>query len=371
MNHQISIVGSQLLPIYVGIKEFNPDKVHFIVSNESSGSIIALKPLLNSIQFSTHNCDAFDFFAIKATCEKIVDKINSNDTITFNLTGGTKIMVLACQALIIEKGLKGFYINQDDTLLELPSYTRKKINTELTTKEFLDLSGHNIAASNVLSDFTAEDFKMSSAIEAFANSDKKYIVITNHFRKKYNNANLKIPPSGKENIPNNIELTWNINTIVIKNNGKEYLSLKSKNIHQLFFNTGWWELQVAKEMSNWGKFKELLINCVLPFKIDVKSAKNEIDVLLNTGKKLIFVECKSGNVKQEDVNKMKAIKQTYGGLISRSILVSRFLPSPTIIEKCKELDIDIFYCYAFQNRLVNPLNKILFKLDELNKKVSL
>lgn len=371
MNHQISIVGSQLLPIYVGIKEFNPDKVHFIVSNESLGSITALKPLLKNIQFSTHNCDAFDFFAIKLTCEKIIDKINSNDTITFNLTGGTKIMVLACQALIIEKALKGFYINQDDTLLELPSYTRKKINTELTTKEFFDLSGHSIATSNVLSDFTAEDLKMSSLIESFANADKKYTVITNYFRKKYNNANIKIPSSGKEIIPNNIELTWSVNSITIKMNGKELRSFKSKNIHQLFFNSGWWELLVANEMSNWGKFKELLINCVLPFKIDVTSSKNEIDVLLNTGKKLIFVECKSGNVKQEDVNKMKAIKQTYGGLISKSILVSRFLPSPTIIEKCKELDIEIFYCYAFQNRLVNPLNKILVKLDELNKKMSL
>jgi hypothetical protein len=275
MNHQISIVGSQLLPIYVGIKEFNPDKVHFIVSNESIGSIAVLKPLLKNIQHSVHNCDAFDFFAIKATCEKIIDKIDSSDSITFNLTGGTKIMVLACQALIIEKGLNGFYINQDDTLLELPSYTRKKINTELDTKEFLDLSGHNISSSNVLSDFTADDFKMSAVIESFANSDRRYTVITNHFRKKYNNSNQKIPSAGKENLPNGIEVVWSINSVLIKANGKDLLSLKSKNILQLFFNSAWWELQIAKEMSNWSKLKELLINSVLPFKIDIKSAKNE------------------------------------------------------------------------------------------------
>lgn len=166
-------------------------------------------------------------------------------------------------------------------------------------------------------------------------------------------------------------MSWNANSLLIKENGKELVSLKSKNILQLFFHSAWWELQVAKEISKWGKLKELLINCVLPFKIDIKSAKNEIDVLLNTGKKLVFVECKSGNVRQEDVNKMKVIKQTYGGLISKSILVSRFLPSPTIIEKCKELDIDIFYCYAFQNKVINPLHKIIVKLDEINKKGSL
>ena len=32
MKHQIALVGGQLLPIYVGIKEFSPDKIHFIVS---------------------------------------------------------------------------------------------------------------------------------------------------------------------------------------------------------------------------------------------------------------------------------------------------------------------------------------------------
>ena len=124
--------------------------------------------------------------------------------------------------------------------------------------------------------------------------------------------------------------------------GKPTINLKSKHIIKLFFNATWWELQVAKEIANWPGLKELLINCVLPFKTDKESRKNEIDILISTGKRLIFVECKSGNVRQEDINKMKVIKQTYGGVISKSILVSRFLPNATILEKCKELEIDVF-----------------------------
>ena len=128
---------------------------------------------------------------------------------------------------------------------------------------------------------------------------------------------------------------------------------------------------MAKEVSKWSKIKDIQVNCVLPFKTDTKTAKNEIDILLNTGKKLVFIECKSGNVKQEDINKMKVIKQIYGGLISKSILVSRFLTNTTIIEKCKELNIDIFYCYAFNNKLINPLNNIISNLEEINKKGSI
>ena len=68
---------------------------------------------------------------------------------------------------------------------------------------------------------------------------------------------------------------------------------------------------------------------------------------------------------------MKVIKQTYGGVISKSILVSRYMPSRTIVEKCKELDIDVFYCFAFQNRQIYPLSKLISVLNNLENKVSI
>ena len=86
------------------------------------------------------------------------------------------------------------------------------------------------------------------------------------------------------------------------------------------------------------------------------------------GRKLIFVECKSGNVKQEDINKMKIIKDTYGGVISKSILVSRFLPTKNIIEKCEELNIEVFHQYE-EEILINPLSELLNVLDNFEKKL--
>lgn len=371
MNHQISLVGGQLIPIYVGIKEFSPDKVHFIVSDESVGSLSVLKSLLGSTKWVEYKCNPFDFVSIKSVCEKIISKLTEEDTITFNLTGGTKIMVLACQALIHEMGLKGFYINQDYSFLELPAYNKKQLTTQLSVQEFFDLSDHHLFSSNRLEDFTKEDFAMALAIEIFANNGKFYTAIMSHMRRKYDNTNQPIPEKGKELLPNNIVFSWESNTIVVNLNGKAILNLKSKHIKELFFNAGWWELLVAKEISNWTGLKEMLVNCVLPFKTDKSSSKNEIDILISTGKRLIFVECKSGNVRQEDINKMKIIKQTYGGVISRSILVCRFLPNATILEKCKELDIDVFYTHAFLTKQTNLLSKLILKLNEINKKGSI
>ena len=57
------------------------------------------------------------------------------------------------------------------------------------------------------------------------------------------------------------------------------------------------------------KAKELLIQCELPFKTDINTTKNEIDVLVNIGGKLIFIRINREWSKQEDVNKMRVVKR--------------------------------------------------------------
>lgn len=370
MKHQIVLVGGQLLPIYIGIKEFSPEKIHFLVSKESVESLHNLKPMIKRISQSEYRCNAFDFYEIKTIFEKIILKISPEDTVTFNLTGGTKIMVLACQAIIHEKGLSGFYINQDDSYLVLPSYERRNIISELTVKEFFDINGHSTYNFKKMSDFTKEDIKTSEKIKIFANNTSRYKLIIGFFRKKFFDKNLALPLNGFESINNNLKVTWNQTSISIESNNKNILTINSKLAHELLFKAVWWELLVANEISISNKYKEVLLSFELTFKSNKQVAKNEIDILINTGKKLIFIECKSGLVKQEDINKMKIVKQTYGGVISKSILVSRELPNPSIREKCKELDIELFFSFALKQE-VNPLNKLSKVINDFERKASI
>jgi hypothetical protein len=370
MKYQITFVGGQLLPVFVGIKEFSPDKIHFIVSEESKNKISLLKPFFLDKVLSEEQCDPFDFTSIKTKLTSILGKIESSDEVQFNLTGGTKVMVLAAQAIMQERNLKGFYINLDNTFLQLPSYEIKKMRSEITIKEFLEMTGHKISHSNVLSDFSNDDFKSVSAIESFSLSyDKLLLQINSKIRKIYDRLN-KIPSSGQLEINKTCKLNWIANKITVIVQGREILKIDSPNARTLFFNAGWWELLVAKAVSQWSKAKELLIQCELPFKTDVNTTKNEIDVLVNIGGKLIFIECKSGMVKQEDINKMRIVKDTYGGIISKSLLVSRFMPSTTIIEKCKELNIEVFLSFVGRNQ-INSLTKLINSLDKLEKKLTI
>lgn len=370
MKHQIALVGGQLLPIYVGIKEFSPDKIHFIVSKESVESLKNLKPMIAGMSQSEHKCNAFDFYEIKLICERIIQKLNHDDSIVFNLTGGTKIMVLACQAVIHEKGLDGFYINQDDSFLVLPSYEKKRISYELSVKEFFDISGHSTYNYKTLDDFSIEDIKTAEKIKSFADSDARYKSIIGAFRKKYFEKGYSLPVKGSELIYKNLKITWDQTSINIESNNKSILNLNSKLANELFFKAVWWELIVAKGILNGTSYKELFLTFELNFKSDKSVKKNEIDILINTGKKLIFIECKSGLVKQEDINKMRIVKQTYGGVIAKSILVCRELPKVSIVEKCKELEIELFYLQAL-NVKVNSIEKLSDVIEKINKKTSM
>jgi hypothetical protein len=369
MKHQIVLVGGQLLPIYLGIKEFDPDFIHLIVSNETKDRIGKLKSLMTGKSFSEYNCDPFDYSSIRSSCEMALEKINCDDEILFNLTGGTKIMVLAAQALIHERNLKGYYINTDNSYLELPTYEKKELLCELSINEFLGLSGHNLSGYKHFVDYTKDDIRESHSIEAFSRNDNRYKTITTFFRDKYSGQNNPIPLKGCETIKNQIKVTWDNSLIEASDGGVTFLTYSSKNIINLFFKAAWWELLISEQVIKWNKAKEIYIQCELPFKSDNQITKNEIDILINTGKKLIFVECKSGIVKQEDINKMRVIKETYGGIISKSILVSRFLPSKTIMEKCKELDIEVFFCYIVKKQ-INPLFKLSWQLNNLEKKLT-
>lgn len=368
MKHQITFIGGQLLPIYIGIKEFSPEVIHCIVSSESQPKVSYLRQLLPNIVINEKVCNPYDYVSILNSCQEILKSLSSSDDVLINLTGGTKIMVLTAQYLIHENKLSGFYVNQDESILSLPNYNIQKLNCQISTKEFLELVGHKITKSKDLSDFSIQDFQAVEDISNFTIKNYQLIMqINSKIRKAYSNLS-QIPNTGSIQINNSNVLNWNSNNLWITRTDKEIFRVQSSRIRSLFFHASWWELKVAKEISKWGRVNELLIQCELPFKVDNSITKNEIDVLINIGGKLIFVECKSGIVKQEDINKMKIVKDTYGGIASKSLLVARFKPKDTILEKCKELNVDVFFIYD-NIKQINKLESIIGLLDSIHNKL--
>jgi len=366
MRHQITLVGGQLLPVLLGIKEYQPEVVHFLISKETKNSISNLKALIIGTKTSEHECEPYDLNNIKSVCEKIINKLQEEDEVYFNLTGGTKIMLLAAQSIMVEKKIKGFYINQDNTVLEFPDFKKSNITYRVSTEEFFKLSGQRVSSFKKLSDYSQQDFSTSREIEDFSEKGSLYTKLTKTIRDKYEH----LPKNGFESGLNGDKVEWETGKVLVTSTGKKSYTFKSQEVLNLFFDGGWWELLVAQAISGWAEADEILLKIEFPFKSDLSISKNEIDLVINRNNKLIFIECKSGKVIQQDINKMKAIKDTYGGVASKSILVSRYPITATLMEKCKELNVEVFSLKLFKNH-PGTFTTLIKDLKYLEKKISL
>jgi hypothetical protein len=148
---------------------------------------------------------------------------------------------------------------------------------------------------------------------------------------------------------NNFKLIWNDNSLKLVS--KDVVKFEFKNsksqIEWFIFNNGWFELLVANKFAEIYANDDIFMNVVFQLIEDVDIRKNEVDIIINTGDNLIFIECKSGKVTSADINNIHIRKEVYGGINTLDYLVTKnsFNPkkesSKVIIEKCKEFNIRI------------------------------
>lgn len=107
----------------------------------------------------------------------------------------------------------------------------------------------------------------------------------------------------------------------------------------LFFKGRWWETLVAHKVRTWSQRDpnrpEVWQSVLFQTENNSSRTKNEVDVLLNNQQKLIFIECKSGNVTQNDIYKVDAVRETYGGDISLAVLASYYPVEDSLQEKAR------------------------------------
>ena len=108
----------------------------------------------------------------------------------------------------------------------------------------------------------------------------------------------------------------------------------SPNILKLVFKAGWFEYKVATLLESWEHSKEICLNCRFPFKRNVD--KNETDIIVNTGTKLLFVECKTQITHTTDIDKFRSVIKGYGGTGSKGLFVTEAKMKDIAKKKCEE-----------------------------------
>lgn len=373
MKTLIILLSKELIPNYRIFKEIKPDRTLIITTPEMSNQKEIIKNLFEKNQSSyraiTLN-DAFDFNEISAVFDTYLSHELKNDDIYLNITGGTKIMALAAYSSYEKHKTENsqiFYLDLEQNIHYLIDNKKEKIKSELSLDEFIALSGQQLKKFNIFKDQFLIYDKYLQIFREFAKNpfDKNYkafIVLIEKVRKlhdkekkDYISALQQITRDYKTK--NKIYFSYDnelfklqIDTLCLE------LNLNLEQLNYFIFNAGWFELISAEKIIS-TRFKNINIanlftNVEFPSLSALNNAKNEVDILINDGGKLVFIECKSGDVKTSDIDKIVVRKQTYGGLISKSILITLF-PLNTngntpfinkmklIKEKCKDNEIEI------------------------------
>lgn len=359
-KNQIILVGGQILPLYLGLIESKPEKAFLVYTEETRSVKDILVKNVSLVKLAAIEVKPYDFASIISTVDSIIDQDPAAEW-ELNLTAGTKIMALAAHTVFQAKGFRSFYINQDEKLYDIREQKEHVLLEKVSIDDFLKLSGHSSYQAQSLSDFSEEDKNFAIAIERLSNSDSEYAKLCNEYRKLKN-----IPSTTKLNTPKGSYVKWDRKNSIFELAivGKTSLQSKSKNAIYIALNAGWFEIKVALIVSKWARAFETKMNVELNYKVN-SEVKNEVDVLVNTGHQLLFLECKSGLVQAADVNKMKAVRNTYGGLAAKSILICRNYPPQRTIEKCADLGIQVFAFNSSSGKtqgssqLIDTLNKAL------------
>ena len=76
MKHQIILLGKDITSVYHGIKEFGPDHVHLLCTNETKEVAAPLFPLLpDGIRRTLYRTEPYDGEHVRNVCRKYTKRI--------------------------------------------------------------------------------------------------------------------------------------------------------------------------------------------------------------------------------------------------------------------------------------------------------
>lgn len=362
----ITLVGGQPSPVYNGILSTMPEKVIFVCSEDSKDVAIRIQ---NEIQLESDiiYISPSDMLEISNTVSDLYNKYKEDD-LSLNLTGGAKLWMLLSYKVFIKNELAYlFYIDQNNLEWNLRSAVNKKIS--FNPNKLFELQGTPLRHYRPISLYNEEDDSMIPLIESarkFNPGAFNYLFTTLNFDFK---QRLSEKESDTFIAQNGSWAEWNkeseeVEVHLMTRYNTWHQTLSSPNIIKLIFNAGWFEYKVASLFKE--RYKDIRLNCL--FESENEQTKNEVDIIINTGTKLLFVECKTKLSKITDIDKFHSVVKNYGGMGSKALFITDFPMEPVSLEKCKDNDVLAFSLQGRTNAKKDLYTLLDIELNRINKK---
>lgn len=365
----ITLVGGQPAPVYHGIVATKPDKVVFIYSDESREVVEILKQEIKVQVEELPPLDPTNPVEILRRAEALAKKYKE-DEVTVNISSGLKSWSHLF-GVTFDKQPNATVVYMDQNNILWNYRTMQSVDGfEFDMHTLFRLYGNSLETNyKKLSDYTDEDNRAVERIEEIRRFNVKSFTALVALLDREKENQLKRSPTGRFQLDDDRNFVeWsrkendqpNEKVILSLFNGKKgrrEWKIVSPNAISLVFNSGWFEYKVAKLLSMWDKAKEICLNCRFPFKPGID--KNETDIIVNTGTKLLFVECKTQIAKPNDIDKFRSVVKTYGGMGSKGLFVMDAKMSEVANKKCEENGV---LSFSFSNSL-SPERELFFLLN--------
>lgn len=368
MKVHITLVGGQPAPVYNGIVATQPDKVVFVYSIESSGVVDAVKQEIHIAIDEQTPLDTTDPQEILERANYFAEKYKS-DEIILNISSGLKSWShLFGRVFESLPNASVVYMDQNNILWNYRTMESQSDFVFDMDVQFR-LQGNRLTHFAPFAEYTDEDKTCFEKVEAArrynnGNFNKLTSILSNEWRGMLQNQK-----HGRFVLSETNYVEWEKSDFVhlvldSKKSGVMEFEMSSPHAVNIAFNSGWFEYKVARMLSHWRYAKEIRLNCKFPDKKthNVRFPKNEIDIIVNTGTKLLFVECKTLINSSTDIDKFRTAVKNYGGLGSKALFVTDNAMTDLQKEKCRESDIVIFSLK--DNSFGSNKEQELFKLLE-------
>lgn len=346
MKVHITLVGGQPAPVYHGIVATQPDKVVFIYSESSRDVVEKVRSEIHIAEDEQKPLDTTDPHLIMERAKALAEKYKE-DEVTLNISSGLKSWShLFGRVFDSMPNASVVYMDQNNVLWNYRTMEHKS-DFEFDMDVLFRLYGNRLENYKRLTDYTEEDLKALDKIKNIrlfnvfdfnkltaTLNDKQQNILRNQ-----NSGKFDLMANGSQSYVEWEKTTKDsigfVRIFLAKKNGKsQEVTFESENAVDLAFNSGWFEFEIATLLSKWTKAKSVYLNCHFPFRPNVD--KNEVDIIVNTGTKILFVECKTQITHTTDIDKFRSVVKGYGGTGSKGLFVTDAKMTDVAREKCEE-----------------------------------
>lgn len=366
-NIHITLVGGQLIPLYVGwmhdLKQRSSiDTLVLVHSEDTLSDAQRFTEIVAPAQCHYIELSATDIKSMEQEVARLVMQFAESD-IVVNISGGLKPWSLLFYQHFSPQACC-LYVDQNNLVTYLSTF--KTFQEELLDMETrFRLQKQGVPKHRKLTDYTDEDFKDVERLEKLRKQNyKDFNLLTSPQMPTSTPAPWVVQSKGTYHSPKGdpyAYISWDkkehwIEMSFFHRDRRGYVTerFSSPNAFNIVFYFAWFELKTAFVLKELPGVRDIWVNC--EFQTQEGSTKNEIDIIVDMGAKLCFIECKTMIYNTTDLDKFASAMRNFAGLSSKGFFVTLDRPSlkstgvySQAKEKCQDNKLGYFNFGQYQD----------------------